>query len=42
MININFRLITKINYSTHNVFVRAVLTHAEYDEGQRKQDCGCK
>jgi len=37
-----YRLITKINYVTHNVFVRAVLTHAEYDEGNWKKDCGCK
>jgi len=37
-----FRLITKINYATHNVFIRAVLTHEEYDEGQWKQDCGCE
>jgi mRNA interferase HigB len=37
-----FRLIAKINYLTHNVFVRAVLTHAEYDEGRWKADCGCE
>lgn len=37
-----FRLVTKINYLTHNVFVRAVLTHAEYDEGKWKKDCGCE
>jgi mRNA interferase HigB len=36
-----YRLITKINYLTHNVFIRAVLTHAEYDEGKWKKDCGC-
>jgi mRNA interferase HigB len=37
-----FRLIAKINYLTHNVFIRAVLTHAEYDAGRWKADCGCK
>jgi mRNA interferase HigB len=37
-----YRLITKINYVTHNVFIRAVLTHAEYDEGKWKKDCGCE
>lgn len=37
-----FRLITKINYLTHNVFIRSVLTHAEYDEGRWKKDCGCE
>lgn len=36
-----YRLITKINYVTHNVFVRAVLTHEEYDEGTWKTDCSC-
>jgi mRNA interferase HigB len=38
----NYRLIVKINYRTHNVFVRAILTHREYDEGNWKADCGCE
>jgi mRNA interferase HigB len=37
-----FRLVAKINYLTHNVFVRAVLTHEQYDEGRWKQDCNCE
>ena len=37
-----FRLVVKINYLTHNVFVRAVLTHDEYDKGKWKADCGCE
>lgn len=37
-----YRLIAKINYRTHNIFVRAVLTHAEYYKGNWKADCGCK
>ena len=37
-----FRLIAKINYQTHNVFVRAVLTHEEYDLGTWKKDCNCQ
>ena len=37
-----FRLVVKINYQTHNVFVRAVLSHAEYDKGNWKKDCGCE
>ena len=37
-----FRLVVKINYLTHNVFVRAVLTHEEYDKGKWKADCGCE
>jgi mRNA interferase HigB len=37
-----FRLVVKINYRTHNVFVRAVLTHEEYDKDNWKADCGCE
>ena len=37
-----FRLIAKSNYITHNVFVRAVLTHEEYDEGTWNNECGCQ
>jgi mRNA interferase HigB len=33
------RLITWINYETHKVFIRHVLTHAEYDQGAWKNDC---
>jgi mRNA interferase HigB len=36
-----YRLVVKINYLTHNVFVRAVLTHEEYDKGKWKADCTC-
>lgn len=31
-----YRLITEINYLTGRVFVRHVLTHAEYDRGRWK------
>jgi mRNA interferase HigB len=31
-----YRLITEINYGTGRVFVRHVLTHAEYDRGRWK------
>lgn len=37
-----FRLIAKINYLTHTVVVRAVLSHGEYDKGRWKADCGCE
>jgi mRNA interferase HigB len=37
-----YRLIVKINYHTHNVFVRAVLSHKDYDKGTWKADCGCQ
>ncbi len=36
-----FRVIAKINYRTHLLFVRAVLTHADYDLGHWKADCRC-
>jgi len=32
-----YRLIAEINYRTHRVFIRHVLTHAEYDRGRWKQ-----
>lgn len=34
----NYRLITKINYKTHNVYIRAFLTHADYNKGRWKND----
>ena len=33
----SYRLIVKIEYSWQIVFVRALLTHAEYDRGKWKQ-----
>ncbi len=32
-----YRLITAIHYNRHKVFIRAVLTHAEYDRGNWKR-----
>jgi mRNA interferase HigB len=34
-----FRLIAVIHYNTQRVYVRNVLTHAEYDRGHWKQEC---
>ena len=34
----NFRLITYIDYSYQLIFIRAVLTHAEYDKENWKND----
>ena len=34
----NFRLIARIEFNNQKVFVRAVLTHAEYDEEKWKDD----
>lgn len=34
-----FRLIVAIHYNTHTVYIRNVITHAEYDLNKWKQDC---
>jgi mRNA interferase HigB len=34
----NYRLITFIDYEYHKVFIRHVLTHAEYDREEWKND----
>jgi len=34
-----YRLITRISYTRQRVYVRSVLTHAEYDKGKWKDDC---
>lgn len=36
-----YRLITQINYQLKRVYIRFVLTHAEYDKEKWKPDCGC-
>jgi len=35
----SYRLITWINYETHEVFIKHVLTHADYDKEEWKSDC---
>lgn len=37
-----YRLIAKINYRSHRLYIRAVLTHKDYDRGKWKDDCNCK
>lgn len=34
-----YRIITAIHYNTARVYIRYVLTHAEYDKGKWKSDC---
>jgi mRNA interferase HigB len=34
------RLITKIDYQTQTIYIKKVLTHAEYDKEKWKKDCG--
>jgi mRNA interferase HigB len=35
-----YRLIAWVNYRRHTVYVREILTHAEYNKGKWKGDCG--
>lgn len=37
----NYRLIAKIDYAYQKVFIKYVLTHAEYDKEKWKDVCGC-
>lgn len=34
----NYRLVARVEYRLHRVYVRHVLTHAEYDKGEWKND----
>jgi mRNA interferase HigB len=34
-----FRLVAAVHYNTQRIYVRNVLTHAEYDRGQWREDC---
>src|SRR6516225_6714331 len=36
-----YRLISRIRYATHKVFVLKVMTHREYDADKWKGECGC-
>ncbi|MFC1975420.1 type II toxin-antitoxin system HigB family toxin [Chloroflexota bacterium] len=36
-----FRLIAAIHYNRHRVYIRQVLTHAEYNKGQWKEITRC-
>ena len=37
----DFRLITRMRFKSHKVFVLKVMTHKVYDKGTWKTDCGC-
>jgi mRNA interferase HigB len=34
-----YRLIAWVSYKTHKVYIRSVMTHAEYDKDKWKSDC---
>jgi len=36
-----YRLITRVLYPSHKVFILRVMTHREYDDGKWKDECGC-
>jgi mRNA interferase HigB len=36
-----YRLIAQIRYQSKLVFIRRIMTHAEYDKGRWKDDCEC-
>lgn len=36
-----YRLVTRVLYPSQKVFVLKVMTHAEYDDDQWKEECGC-
>lgn len=36
-----YRLIAKIRYRIQRIYIRRILTHAEYDRGLWKEDCRC-
>jgi mRNA interferase HigB len=35
-----YRLIAWVNYKTHTVYVRHILTHTDYEQDKWKADCG--
>jgi mRNA interferase HigB len=35
----HYRLITKVYYRAKRIYIRTVLTHAEYDKGGLRNDC---
>jgi mRNA interferase HigB len=36
-----YRLIARILYASQKVFILAVMTHKEYEQGNWRDDCGC-
>lgn len=36
-----YRLIARIRYQTHKVYVLKVLTHGAYNSGRWRDECGC-
>ena len=36
-----YRLLTRVLFPSHKVFILKVMTHSEYDDGKWKEECGC-
>lgn len=36
-----YRLIARVRYNSHKVFVLKIMTHKEYDKSKWKDECGC-
>ena len=36
-----YRLVTRILYPSHKVFILKIMTHEEYDRDAWKEECGC-
>ena len=36
-----YRLIVRVLFPSHKVFILKVMTHREYDDGKWKEECGC-
>jgi mRNA interferase HigB len=39
--NNTYRLITRMRFRSHKVFVLKIMTHAEYDQTDWERECGC-
>ena len=37
-----YRLIARVLFPSHKVFILKVMTHREYDDGKWKDECGCQ
>ena len=37
----HFRMVTRLRFLSHKVFVLKIMTHKEYDRDKWKEDCGC-
>jgi mRNA interferase HigB len=36
-----YRLVARVLFPSHKVFVLKVMTHPDYDDGKWKEECGC-